>query len=266
MIRLGKFLLLAAALALAGRAAPPPPLARALEQLARTTSYSWEMINLDPGPVPLNFETRRGTVKTVLTSATPDMKGSLDMAGDVLLQRQWSDGMKLTTLITKDGNLITETPEGWMTVQEILTAQAEERMKADTPTERYLWLRRADRPDVHRPDEELLPLLKSSVRFEEAGPDTYVARGQLSANASAKSGDEDAGPAYEVTITLHLRGGVIRDYDVLIQGNRRLSPRSRATVPINDHRSVVLTYVPTTRVKVPDEVRERVAPRKRGAR
>lgn len=46
-------------------ATPPPPLARALEALRDQKSYSWEVINADPGPVAQQFPTRRGSVTLI---------------------------------------------------------------------------------------------------------------------------------------------------------------------------------------------------------
>jgi hypothetical protein len=260
------FLVLGAALNLVARAEPPPALVRALEHLRAQKSYSWEMINLDPGPVAQRFEGRNGVVTTVLVNTTPDIKGTLDFNGDVLLQRQWADGLKLDTFITRDGQMLTSTPEGWLSTQEILTAQAEEKMRADKPTDRYLWLRRADRPDVRRPDEELAPLLNTKAVFEEIAPDTFMAKGQLRATGSGKGDDDDSAPPYDITVTMHLRGGVIRDYEVAIVGSRRVNPRSRIAMPVNDHRSVVITYVPVARVKVPDEVRDKLGTGRRKIR
>jgi hypothetical protein len=261
MVRLRPALLLALAATVRALAAPPTPLALALEQLRDQKSYSWEVINLDPGPVAQDVQTRRGTVTTVTVSAAPGVKGSIDLNGDMLLVREWPDGLRLETYVTAKGAMLTKTPEGWLTNQEILTAQADERMKADTATERAIWLRRADRPDVRRPDEELLPLLKSSMKFEEIAADTFAARGLIRTGSSASNDEEDAAPAYEITVTLYLHGGVIRNYDVAIEGTRRVA---RSRIAVSDHRSVVLTYVPIAHVNVPADVRDRMRSSKTG--
>src|SRR5882672_8937994 len=96
-------LLLALAAGSRLRAAPPAVLAAALESLRDQKSYSWQVINGDPGPVAQNFETRRGTVTTVLQNTSPNIKGSIDLNGDVLLEREWSDGLKLETFIAANG-------------------------------------------------------------------------------------------------------------------------------------------------------------------
>src|ERR1044072_631585 len=83
-------------------APPPTALASALEYLRDQKSYSWEVINGDPGPVAQQFETRRGTVTTVQQNMAPNTKGQIDRNGDTLLQREWSDGLRLDTIITKD--------------------------------------------------------------------------------------------------------------------------------------------------------------------
>lgn len=238
------------------RAAPPAPLASALEQLRDQKSYSWEAINADPGPVAQQVETRRGTITTVQQNLAPNMKGQLDRNGDMLIQREWSDGLRLDTIITSNGAMVTKTPEGWLTDREILTAQAEERLRGQAPTPRYLWLRRADRPDIRRPDQELGPFLKSNAEFESLG-DTYVARIRSRAADPAKPNEDDAEPGTNVTVTMNLRGGIIRDYEVKIEGTRRAT-RARIAVPVSEQRIVVLTYVPTNRIDMPREAADKL--------
>lgn len=254
MIRFRLAALLALTLPWVAQAAPPAPLALAIEQLRDQKSYSWEIINLDPGPVAQDVKTRRGTVTTVTVSTAPNVKGRVDLNGDLLLVREWSDGLRLETFVPAKGTMLTKTPEGWLTNQEILTAQAEERMKEDGATPRAIWLRRADRPDVRRPDEELVPLLKSGMKFEEVAADMYVGKGVIRTGSPTAVDEEDAAPAYELTITLYLRGGVVRNYDVSLEGTRRVG---RSRIAVSDSRSVVLTYVPIARVDVPAEVRAR---------
>lgn len=242
------FLAIAAVL----RAAPPAPLASALEYLRDQKSYSWEAINSDPGPVAQQLETRRGTLTTVQRSLSPNLKGQVDRNGDMLIRREWADGLQLDTIIAADSSMVTRTPEGWMTDREILTAQAEEQLRSRTPTPRQIWLRRADRPDIRRPDQELGPFLTSKVTFEGSG-DSYVAR--LRSHAA---GDTAAEPATEVTVTLNLRGGLVRDYEVKLEGTQRAT-RARIAVPISEQRIVILTYVPVSRIDIPPEAREKLA-------
>jgi hypothetical protein len=262
--RLGCLLL---GLAAASRlpAAPPAALAAALESLRDQKSYSWQIINGDPGPVAQNFETRRGTVTTVMQNISPTIKGSIDLNGDTLIQREWTDGLKLETFITASGAVLTNTPEGWLTNQEILTAQAEERLRGGAPTPRAIWLRRADRPDVRRPDEELAPLLKAPVEFETVDSSTFIVRRDVKPATSAKNDDDDVAAEFSVTITLRLRNGAVRDYEVEVVGSRR-DLRSRVKVPVNDHRIVILTHVPMARVNVPAEARERLKTAKSSTR
>ena len=237
-------------------AAPPAPLASALEYLRDQKSYSWEVINGDPGPVAQQFETRRGTVTTVQQSMAPNLKGQIDRGGNMLIRREWPDGLRLETIITPDGAMITKTPDGWLTDREILTAQADERLRGQAPTARYMWLRRADRPDIHRPDQELVPFLKSNAQFE-ALADSYVAKIRSRAGDPAKPNEDDAEPATNVTVTMNLRGGIIRDYEVKVEGTRRAT-RARISVPISEQRLVVLTYVPVNRIDIPAEAREKL--------
>jgi hypothetical protein len=237
-------------------AAPPAALASALEYLRDQKSYSWEVINSDPGPVAQQFETRRGTVTTVQQSTSPNVKGQLDRNGDMLIRREWADGLKLDTLVTADGAMVTKTPEGWLTDREILTAQAEERLRGQAPTQRYLWLRRADRPDIHRPDQELVPFLKSNSQFETLA-DSYIAKVRTRAGDPTKPNEDETEPSTNVTVTMNLRGGIIRDYEVKVEGTRRAT-RARISVPISEQRIVILTYLPVSRLDVPLEVRQKL--------
>src|SRR5688572_1219854 len=186
----------------------------------------------------------------------PNMKGQVDRNGDMLIKREWADGLRLDSIITADDPMVTKTPEGWLTDREILTAQAQERLRGQAPTPRYNWLRRADRPDIRRPDQELVPFLKSSAEFESTG-DGYVARIRSRAGDPAKPNEDDAEPATNVTVTMNLRGGMIRDYEVKIEATRRAT-RARISVPVTEQRIVILTYVPISRIDIPPEAREKL--------
>ena len=242
--------------AVSALAAAPPALASALEQLRDQKTYSWEMINADPGPVAQQFETKRGTVTTVQQSMAPNLKGQIDRQGDMLIKREWTDGLRLDTIITADGTMVTKTPEGWMTDREILTAQAEERLRGRSPTLRAQWLSRADRPDIRRPDQELLPFLKGTNEFEATG-DGYIVNLRSRAGDPAKPNQDDAEPATNVTVTMNLRGGMIRDYEVKVEGTRRAT-RARIAVPVTEQRIVIITYLPVTRIDIPAEAREKL--------
>lgn len=231
--------------------APPPSLASALEYLRDQKSYSWEIINADPGPVAQQFETRRGTVTTVQQNLTPNLKGAIDRRGDMLIQREWADGLRLDTIITSDGSTVTRTPEGWMTEREILTAQAEERLSGKGATPRAIWLRRADRPDIRRPDQELAPLLKTNATFSGSG-DTYHVTAEIPAPGSGATPGEGSTPPTRVSITMNLRGGLIRDYEVKVEGTRAVT-RARVQVPVSDQRIVIVKYLPVTRIDIPSE-------------
>ncbi len=250
------FLLVSFGLALSTRAAVPPALATALEHLRAQKSYSWEMINGDPGPVAQRVETRRGNVTLVQQNISPHMVGSIDLDGNVLIRRDWTDGIALDTIITATGESVTGTPEGWMTTQEILSALAEERLQSGTGTRRLTWLRRADRPDLRRPDQELLPLLKSTQVFESTG-DSYTTSGRLSSGGGTSGNPAEAPPPIDVTVTLNLRSGVIRDYEVKIDATQSVS-RSRVQIPVSEQRIVILTYLPVARISIPDEAREKL--------
>jgi len=240
----------------AASAAPPAALASALEYLRDQKSYSWETINSDPGPVAQQFETRRGTVTTVQRNTAPNLKGQLDRNGDMLIRREWPDGLQLDTVIAADGTMVTRTPEGWMTDREILTAQAEERLRAQAPTARQLWLRRADRPDIRRPDQELVPFLKSNLPFESLG-DSFVARLRSRSGDAARPNDNESEPATDVTVTMNLRGGMIRDYEVKLEGTQRAT-RARIAIPVSEQRVVIITYVPVSRIDLPPEAKEKL--------
>ncbi len=244
-------------------AAPPADVVSALESLRDQRSYSWEVINGDPGMVAQNVQTRRGTVTTLQQSTSPNIKGSVDLAGDTLLRREWPEGLRLDTLITASGDTLTLTPEGWMTEKEILTAQADERVRDSGVTDRTIWLRRADRPDTRRPDQELIGLLKINPPFETVSTDSYLTRFRVGADGQSASTDDSSG--YAVTIKLNLRSGMIRDYEVSVEGTRAVT-RSRIKVPVTEHRIVILTYVPIRRVDVPSEARAKLASASRPTR
>lgn len=264
MLALARLLGLAFAAAPLAAAAPPAALASALEHLRDQKSYSWETINSDPGPVARELQTPRGTVTTIQRNPAPNIKGRIDRNGDMLIQREWADGLRLDTLIAADGASVTHTPEGWLTEREILTAQADERLHSDGATPRSLWLRRADRPDIRRPDQELVPFLKSDTPVETLG-DSYVVHLRSRTGDPTKPGEEDTEPGMEVTITMNLRGGTIRDYEVKIEATRRAT-RAHLAVPVSEQRIVIITYVSVNRIDAPPEAREKlIAARAPGA-
>ena len=243
-------------LALSLRAEVPRALAAALQNLREQRSYSWEIINADPGPVAQSTETRRGRVTMVQQNLAPHVIASLASNGDMLLKRDWPDGGQLDTLVTADGQIVTGTPEGWLTNQEVLTAMADERVNTNTPSTRYQWLRRADRPDTRRPAEELAAAVRAAGEFEVSG-DTYVARIRIGDNARESSGLS----ALAVTLTVTVRAGVVRDYQLTVQGSRSLA-RAGVEVPLSDDRFVIFTYLPVRKLDVPDEAWAKVRPTK----
>ena len=62
---------------------------------------------------------------------------------------------------------------------------------------------------------------------------------------------------FDVAVTMHLRGGVIRDYEVSIEGTQRYT-RSRVQLQVSDQRIVVLTYLPVTKIDLPEEARAKL--------
>ena len=153
----------AASLVTLAQAAPPAALVAALENLRDQKSYSWEVINSDPGPVEQKIETRRGTVTTVQQNTSPNLKGQIDRHGDILIRREWVDGLRLDTIITANGGMVTNTPEGWLSDREILTAQAEERLRGQ-PDSALRLAAPADRPtSVDR--SRLVPFLARPFEF-----------------------------------------------------------------------------------------------------
>jgi hypothetical protein len=243
-------------------AAPPPALANALERLKDQKSYSWEVINADPGPVAQQFETRRGTVTTVQQNISPHIKGCIDRSGDMLIEREWADGIRLQTVIAADGTMITNTPEGWMTEREVLSAIAEERLRGGM-SPRHRWLRRADRPEIQRPDQELVPFLESAAKFEASG-DSYVVRSHIRADGSMATGENDGQASAYIVVTMNVQGGVVRDYEVKVDSTRRMA-RMRIQVPVSDQRIVILTYLPTMRLDLSSEAREKLQGAKKPA-
>lgn len=250
-------------LALAVHAVPPAPLVSALQQLGNQKSYSWEVINADPGPVAQQFDTRLGKVTTVQQNTSPNLKGQIDRNGDMRIRREWADGLRLDTIITAKGDMVTLTPEGWLTDREILTAQADERLRSQSSTERFAWLRRADRPDIRRPDQELLPFLKSTANFEFTG-DSYSVQLRSRSADPARPSEDESEPATTVVVTMNLRGGVIRDYEVKIDGTRRAT-RARIAIPVSEQRIVILTYLPISRIDIPAEAQAKLAAARSGS-
>ncbi len=226
----------------------PAPLVSALEQMAAEKSYSWEVISTAPPSAPQEIRTRRGTVQTVPSISPPHINASLSTSGDLLLKREWADGVKLDTLVTADGQFVTHTPEGWMTQQEILTAMAEERNNSDTPSARYQWLRRADRPDTRKPYEELMSVLRSAQDFEVNGT-SYIARLSVAAENSQTKAD--------VTVTINLRGGVVRDYQVAVEGAQSIA-RLGVKLPFSMDNYVIMTYLAVRKLDVPQEAWDKV--------
>lgn len=257
MVRLAIALVETFAFALAVQAAPPAPLVSALQHLGGQKSYSWEVINADPGPVAQQFDTRMGKVTSVQQNTSPNLKGQIDRQGDMRIRREWADGLRLDTIITAKGDMVTLTPEGWLTDREILTAQAEERMRSQTPTERFNWLRRADRPDIRRPDQELLPFLNSTASFEFNG-DSYSVQLRSRSADPARPSEDESEPATTVWVTMNLRAGIIRDYEVRIEATRRAT-RARIAIPVSEQRIVVLTYLPISRIDIPAEAQAKLA-------
>lgn len=249
-------------LAVAVHAAPPAPLVSALQQLGNQKSYSWEVINADPGPVAQQFDTRVGKVTSVQQNTSPHLKGQIDRNGDMRIRREWADGLQLDTIITAKGDMATLTPEGWLTDREILTAQAGERLGSQGPSERFTWLRRADRPDIRRPDQELLPFLKSTANFEFTG-DSYSVQLRSRSADPARPSEDEAEPATTVVVTMNLRGGVIRDYEVKINATRRAT-RARIAIPVSEQRIVVLSYLPISRIDIPAEAQAKLAAARTG--
>lgn len=247
---------LAAGLALAAtsQAVPPPALASALERLRDQGSYSWEVINADPGPVATQLTTTRGTITTVQQNTSPHVKGWIDRQGDMRIIRDWADGVTLETVVAADGTMVTRTPEGWMTDREVLSAIAEERVHGEGLTPRLRWLRRADRPEVRRPDQELVPFLRSRASFEATG-DSYSVQARIRADGTMLSGDDEGPAAAAVGVTLNVQGGVVRDYEVRIDAT---VTRARMSIPVSDQRIVVITYLPVSRLDLPEAARTKL--------
>lgn len=251
-------LFLACALAVpVTRAVQPPDVAAALRNLREQRSYSWEIINGDPGPIAQHYETRRGTVSTVQQNLSPHVKGRLAFNGETLFQRDWPDGLQMDTVMAADGTTVTKTPEGWMTAKEVLDAIADERTRTPQPSDRSVWLRRADRPNLNRPDQELAPFIDGAGTFTRQG-DAYTAHLSVHADGSPRTADEDDGlPTLDITITLNVRSGILRDYEVKVEGARNL-PRIGIQLPINDDRIVIITNLPVGHLEIPAEAREKL--------
>ena len=231
-----------------------------MQNLRDQRSYSWEVINGDPGPVAYQQTTRRGTLKGVQQNASPHIKGKLASNGDMFFELDWPDGLRMEAFVPADGATVVRTPEGWMSGQDVLAAMAEERTRLAEPSERYVWLRRADRPVLLRPDQELSPFIKGAGISETSG-DSYIARARVRPDGWVIAAEDNSQPSYNVTYTLNVRRGTLRDYEVRIEGAQNF-PRSGVQLPVNDVRLVVITYVPVTRLDVPEEAREKAKAKK----
>jgi len=130
-------------------------------------------------------------------------------------------------------------------------------VQSATATRRRIGRRRADRPEVVRPDLELGRFLKFDGPVKNQG-ESYIISGTVRTGGTAKTDAEDAPPPINVTFTLNLSGGVVRDYEVEIEGSR-VTSHTRMQVPFHDHRIVIITYLPVTRINIPDEARDKLA-------
>ena len=70
-------------------------------------------------------------------------------------------------------------------------AIADERSRSNQPTERLMWLSRADRPDIRRPDQDMEPFIKGAAVSEVSG-DTYIARLRVRPDGWVISATDDA--------------------------------------------------------------------------
>lgn len=102
-----------------------------------------------------------------------------------------------------------------------------------------------------------MPFLRSNAQFEFNGA-SYTVHLRSRSGDPARPNEDDAEPATQVTVTMNLRGGMIRDYEVKLEGASR-DNRARITVPVSEQRIVVITYVPVTRIDIPSEAREKLA-------
>jgi len=238
-------------------AGPPPELAAALQYLREQHSYSWEVINGDPGPVEQDIETARGPIKTVIHNASPHLKGRLSASGEMLIERDWPDGLTLQTLVAADGAQVTNTPAGWLSQREILEAIAAERLRPDGPSASGPWLPLAEAVNTRRPAEELEPFLDPRAEFEKSG-ETYICTIPIMAEGPAAVRDESQAIG-RVIVSLHVVGGVLRDYELKREIARYVT---RAKIPIvaNSDQIVILSYLPVGRIDVPEEARAKLKP------
>jgi hypothetical protein len=247
----------AALAALPAQAALPAELAAALRYLKEQPSYSWEFINGDPGVVAQEIQTSRGPITAMKQSLTPHLLGRLVSTGDALFRRDWPDGLQMDTLVTANREMATLTPEGWMADREILEALAEEQTRHDNATPRSIWLKRADRPVLSRPDQELAVFLKGDHEFEISG-DAYITTLEVTA-AGAEKSSEDNPPRMTLIYTLHVTDGVIRTYEVKTEYTR-VTARARIKVPSSDDRLAIITYLPVTTLGLPEEAWSKLKP------
>src|SRR5205085_3775846 len=131
------------------------------------------------------------------------------------------------------------------------------RVKLSENSPRVTWLRRADRPEIIRPDAELAPLLMTAGDFT-INDGAYVAKARIHPNLPPNTKPEDAGPGVDVALTINLSKGLIRDYEVKVETTRAIT-RARVQIPISEQRIVILTYLPVRKIEIPEEAQAKLA-------
>lgn len=234
-------------------AALPGDLAKAVQFLRDQRSYSWESINGDPGPVKQTIETARGTVTTVQQNLAPHIRGRRAANGEMWFERDWPDGLAMQTFVAADGSNATKTPEGWLSRTEILEAIAQERLQPAATSKRMEWLPRAEAIETLHPIEELAPFLDPTQVFDEVD-------GAFSCKLEIQRGSPGSPEAQSVgnaTISIHVTGGIIRDYELKTEISRRVT-RSRISIVSYSDCIVILSYLPVGRIDVPEEARAKL--------
>lgn len=235
------------------RAALPAELAKAVQFLRDQRSYSWESINADPGPVRQTIDTARGPVTTVQQNLAPHIRGRRAANGEMWFERDWPDGLAMQTFVAADGATVTKTPEGWLSRTEILEAIAQERLLPAGTSKRLEWLPRAEAIETLHPVDELAPFLDPTQVFDEIDG-AFTCKLEIQRGSPGSPEAQSVGNA---TISIHLAGGLLRDYEIKTEISRRVT-RSRISIVSYSDCIVILSYLPVGRLDVPAEARAKL--------
>jgi len=225
----------------AGAAEPAEVLKAAVEKLARggnytwTTTYTFPDAPIHPGP----------------------LSGQIDASGYVLLSQNVGRGD--FQAVIQDGVGVLKLPVGWLSAAEITEGSPQGAPGPAMLMSRVLF-------NVRRPDVEAAEFLKLGATFSE--DDKGVITEQLSESAAVtliRKGvtgrpNPQSPPLREAkgSIKFWIVGGAIEKYEIALQA--KLLPSAHlGAVDFKPTTTVEITNVGSTKVRVPDAAREKLA-------